>query len=198
MCEITAATSTSLVCNIKGNPGGDVASMESLQNVQVTVNVLNQGVAVMNLPNPELAKFRLYPQISSQSITEGSWAGGSILSFTGTGLVPKGGKDAILVIVGESGAQKSCAVIEVTYTQLSCLVPDFTDLKGADADMTVPVQIEMGYMSENPVTTSQLSFTYKESLVATATSMSPSTVTADTWSTIGHLKCKCKFSKVAG
>ena len=184
MCDVTAATSTSLVCNIKGNPGGNIPSLESLQNVQVTVNVLNQGVAVMNLPNPDLAKFRLYPQISAQSITEGSWAGGSILSFTGTGLIPKGGKEAILIIVGEFGAQKSCAIIEATYTQLSCLVPDFSDLKGADADMTVPIQIEMGYMRENPVATSQLTFTYKESLVATATGMSPTTVTADTEVTI--------------
>ena len=81
--------------------------MESLQNMPVSVNILNQGIAVMSVPNPEMAKFRLYPRVTSQSITEGSWSGGSVISFTGTGLLPKGGKDAILVIIGEDGAQMS-------------------------------------------------------------------------------------------
>ena len=161
-----------------------MAPLNSLENTPVTVNVLNQGVAIMSIPNPDMAKFRLYPKISGQSITEGSWAGGSVISFTGTGLVPKGGKKAIFVIFGEEGAQMSCRVIEATYTQLSCLVPDYSSLKGISADQSVPITIEMGYMSENPVVASDLTFTYKESLMATADSMTPTAVTADTVVTI--------------
>ena len=177
-CEVSSASSSSLVCNIKGNPGGDVTPLNSLENTAVTVNVLNQGVAIMSIPNPDMAKFRLYPKITSQSVNEGSWSGGSVISFTGTGLVPKGGKEAILVIFGEEGSQMSCAVIEATYTQLSCLVPDYTSLKGINADQNVPITIEMGYLRENPVAASELSFTYKESLMATADSMTPTAVTA--------------------
>ena len=183
-CEVSSASSSSLVCNIKGNPGGDVTPLNSLENTPVTVNVLNQGVAIMSIPNPDMAKFRLYPKITSQSINEGSWAGGSVISFTGTGLVPKGGKEAILVIFGEEGAQMSCSVIEATYTQLSCLVPDYSSLKGINADQSVPITIEMGYMRENPVVVSDLSFTYKESLMVTADSMTPTAVTAATAVTI--------------
>ena len=183
-CEVSSASSSSLVCNIKGNPGGNVTPLNSLENTPVTLNVLNQGVAIMSIPNPDMAKFRLYPKITSQSINEGSWAGGSVISFTGTGLVPKGGKEAILVIFGEEGSQMSCSVIEATYTQLSCLVPDYSSLKGINADQSVPITIEMGYMRENPVVVSELSFTYKESLMVTADSMTPTAVTAATAVTI--------------
>ena len=57
-CELASATASSLVCNIKGNPGGDVAPLNSLENTPVTVNVLNQGVAIMSIPNPDMANTR--------------------------------------------------------------------------------------------------------------------------------------------
>ena len=80
-----------------------------------------------------------------------------MVTFSGSGLLSHGGKEGVLVIFGEEGFQKSCAIIQVTYTEISCLVPDFRDLKGLDTDKVVPVIIEMGYMSENPVVSAPLS-----------------------------------------
>ena len=195
-CQVSSASPTSIVCNVRGNPGGDVAPLESLNNNEISVNILNQGVAVMKVDNPETAKFRLYPQISSQSLAEGSWAGGSVVSFSGTGLVTRGGKEAVLVIFGEEGFQKSCAIISVSYTEISCLVPDFRDLQGLDTDKTVPVVIEMGFMSENPVVSAPLTFTFKQSLLATADSMTPSSVSANTAITITGTNLGSDVSKV--
>merc|ERR1719483_104165 len=178
-CVVSAATPTSLVCNVKGNPGNK-EPLESLKNQEIIVNVLNQGNAIMNVPNPELAKFKLYPKITSQNLAEGSWAGGSIVTLSGTGLVPRGGKEAILVIFGEVGSQKSCAIVEVQYDYISCLVPDFLDLQGIQTDLDVPISIEMGYQSENPVTASPLTYKFKTSLLATADLMTPTQVTAST------------------
>ena len=79
------------------------------------------------------------------SLAEGGWAGGSILTLTGTGLLPAGGSEAVLVILGEEGRQKSCSILSVNYTAISCVVPDYSDLQGADTDLTVPVTLEMGY-----------------------------------------------------
>ena len=79
------------------------------------------------------------------SLAEGGWAGGSILTLTGTGLLPAGGSGAVLVILGEEGRQKSCSILSVNYTAISCVVPDYSDLQGADTDLTVPVTLEMGY-----------------------------------------------------
>ena len=170
--------------------------MESLQNREVTVNILNQGIGVMKVSSPETAKFRLYPRVDSQSLSEGSWAGGSVVTFSGSGLLTKGGKTAVLVIFGEEGLQKSCAIIEVTYTTISCLVPDFRDLKGLDTDKEVPVTIEMGFMSENPVVSAPLTFTFRESLVATADSLSPASVSANTPVTITGTNFGSDLSKV--
>ena len=180
---MSSATATSLVCNVKGNPG-NTEPLESLKNQQITVNVLNQGKSIMNLPNPDMAKFKLYPKIISTNIAEGSWAGGSILTLSGTGLLPRGEKEAVLVIFGEVGSQKSCAIVDVKYNYISCLVPDFLELKGVQTDLEVPISIEMGYQSENPETASPLTFTYKSSLLATVDSMTPTQVTANTPVTI--------------
>merc|ERR1711915_771109 len=138
----------------------------------------------MNLPNPDMAKFKLYPKISGANLVEGSWAGGSLFVLSGSGLTPRGGKEAVYVIFGEVGAQKSCAIVDVKYDYISCLVPDFLDLKGVESDMEVPITIEMGYHSENPVVASPLKYTFKESLLATADTMSPTQVTANTPVTI--------------
>ena len=195
-CAVTSATATSIVCNVNGNPGGETQPLKSLANNEVTVNILNQGIAVMKVSSPETAKFRLYPQITAQSLTEGSWAGGSVLTLSGSGLLTEAGKKAVLVIFGEEGLQKSCAIIDVSYTQISCLVPDFRDLQGLDTDKTVPVMVEMGYMSESPVVSSPLSFTFKQSLLATADSMTPATVSANTPITITGTNFGSDVSKV--
>jgi hypothetical protein len=170
---------------VAGNPGGDTTPLESLTSQKVGVNILNQGEALFNVQNPNEAKFRLYPKITSASLAEGSWAGGSLLVLSGSGLIPRGGSEAILVIFGEEGgSQKSCAIVDIAFDYISCLVPDFTDLKGAQTDLEVPVTLQMGYQSEAPTIASPLKFNYRESLLATADSMSPGAVSGNTEITV--------------
>ena len=133
----------------------------------------------------EKVKFRLYPKITSASLSEGSWAGGSILVLSGSGLIPQGGAKATLVIFGDqTSGQKSCAIVDIAFDSISCLVPDFTDMKGGQTDLTVPVALQMGYLSEAPTMESNVTFTFKESLMATADAMQPTTVEGATEITI--------------
>ena len=113
-CVVREATPTSLKCNIKGNPG-NINPLESLEILDITVNVFNQGKAFMNLPYPQMATFRLYPKLESNDLKEGSWGGGSVLTLSGHGLLPNGGIEAVQVIFGEPGTEKSCTIIVVEY-----------------------------------------------------------------------------------
>ena len=56
-CIVTEATPTSIKCNIEGSPV-NIKPLESLEILDITLNVLNQGKAFMNLPNPHMATFR--------------------------------------------------------------------------------------------------------------------------------------------
>ena len=158
--------------------------MESVKTQVLGLNVLNQGEALFNTWSDKV-KFRLYPKITTASLSEGSWAGGSILVLSGTGLIPQGGAQATLVIFGdETIGQKSCAIVDIAFDYISCLVPDFTDIKGAQTDLVVPVSLQMGYLSEAPTMESNLTFTFRESLMASADVMQPTTVEGTTEITI--------------
>ena len=185
ICAISSSTATSISCTVNGNPGGEIAPMESLNNMAISINVLNQGEAIFNVPNPDMVKFQLYPKISSSNIAEGSWAGGSLFVLTGSGLIPRGGKEAVLVIFGEEGSQKSCAIVDIAYDYISCLVPDFT---ASQDELTVPISLQMGYSSQVPEMAAALTFTFKSSLISTADSMSPTTVQGATDITITGTK----------
>ena len=184
LCSIASASATSISCTINGNPGGDIAPMESLKTQVLSLNVLNQGEALFNTWFDKV-KFRLYPTITTASLSEGSWAGGSIIILSGSGLIPRGGAQATLVIFGdETSGQKSCAIVDIGFNYISCLVPDFTDMKAGQTDLTVPVSLQMGYLSDAPTMESNLTFTFRESFMATADAMQPTTVEGSTEITI--------------
>ena len=84
--------------------------------------------------------------ITGKSVsTGGSWAGGYLYILAGAGMVPDGGSDTVTVTFGEYPFGKSCAIVETTFEYISCLVPDFTSLKGSDTSKVVPVKINLGY-----------------------------------------------------
>ena len=74
--------------------------------------------------------------------------------------------------------------MDIAFDYISCLVPDFTDIKGAQTELVVPVSLQMGYLSEAPTMESNLTFTFRESLMATADVMQPTTVEGTTEITI--------------
>ena len=102
----------------------------------------------------------------------GSWAGGYLYIISGFGLSPFGGKDTVRVTFGEPGYSMSCAIVDVAFDYISCLVPDFTSFKGDFTRKVVPVTVNLGYDQKEPVKElDQLSYTYDDALTASADSM---------------------------
>ena len=182
-CSITSVTTTSIECNLLLNVN-EQQYLDSLKLNEVNLNVMNKGFALLSLNKMEMSRLMLYPVVNSINIEEGSWAGGNILRITGTGLHPDGGKKTVQVIFGEEGFQASCTIIEVSYTDISCLIPDYRTFKGVDIDKTVPVTVLIGYDQYPPKANVALNYTFKNALVSTADSISASTVTSGTVLTI--------------
>ena len=182
-CDVNTASETSIECTLVGNPAGK-EPLNSLRKEFITLNVLNSGSAIIADENTDMGQLMLYPEIKSVNIAEGSWTGGSILTFSGKGLLPYGGIETVLIILGEEGFQASCSVISVEYDAISCLIPDYRPFKGIDQVKTVPVDIKLGYSQLSPKVSEALTFTFKDSLLSTATAISTSTIEAGTEVTI--------------
>ena len=131
-CIVTAASESEILCDV------DMASVTSLQPHTVSVNVGNNGEAVQKVSEDTAGKLYVVPRVTSISPTVGSWAGGSILTLTGSGLNPHDG--IVTVNFGEPPFQKGCAIVEVTATKIACQVPDHRDQKVAD-EKTVLIDI---------------------------------------------------------
>ena len=182
-CKVDTATATSIVCTFEGNPEGQ-EGFKSLNKEFISLNVLNSGNAIMADENTDMGQLVLYPEIKSVNLAEGSWTGGNILILSGKGLLPHGGMETVQVIFGEEGFQASCSVISVTYDAISCLVPDYRPFKGIDQEKAVPVAILLGYKQVMPKQATDVIFTFKDTLLSTATAISTATIIADTDVTI--------------
>ena len=131
-CSVTAASDSEIVCDV------DTASVTSLMGHTVSVNVQNNGEAVQRVSEDTAGKLYVVPKVETISPVVGSWAGGSILTLTGTGLNPHDG--IVTVNFGEPPFQKGCAIVEVTSTKIACQVPDHRDQKFSD-EKTVMIDI---------------------------------------------------------
>ena len=176
-CLVDAATSTSIICTLQGNPQGGVP-LQSLRKEFLSVNILNSGKAIIADDNTDMGSLVLYPEIKSVNIAEGSWTGGNVLILSGKGLLPYGGIETVQIIFGEEFFQASCSVISVTYDAISCLVPDYRPFKGNNQEKEVPIIVTLGYQQLMPYQVSNATFTFKNSLLSTATAISTSTITA--------------------
>ena len=66
-------------------------------------------------------------EADAESVPEGgSWAGGYLYVVSGFGLVPFGGLETVTVTFGEAPYSMACAIVDVSFDYISCLVPDFT------------------------------------------------------------------------
>ena len=200
-CSIKSVSSTSIVCNLNANTENP---LPSLRLETLSLNVMNKGYSLLALNILELSKMMLFPVIDNINRAEGSWTGGNILKLTGTGLLPYGGKKTVRVIFGEEGFQAECTILEVTYTEINCLIPDYRPFKGVDVDKKVPVIVLLGFKQLMPKSTVTLEYTFKTSLISTADTISSTSVSAGTTLTIsgtnfGNLKGSIKiFAKKPG
>ena len=175
-CSVTAASASQIVCTVDG--AGDTP-LESLNPAKINVKVLNAGNAVMEVSDPSTSKFHLVPRIVSANIDSGSWAGGSLLVLSGSGLMPFGGQDTVFVTFGNT---MGCTIVEVKFDYISCLVPDFSAYQAVNmTTKEVSVVVNMGYDQFSPsYDAGNLTFTFDDALTGTAEALSTSSVgTAD-------------------
>ena len=170
-CIVTAASESEILCDV------DMATITSLQPHTVTVNVENNGEAVQKVSEDTAGKLYVVPRVVSISPTVGSWAGGSILTLTGSGLNPHDG--IVTVNFGEPPFQKGCAIVEVTATKIACQVPDHRDQKVAD-EKTVVIDIYFsGQMVRGEVEAAS-DFTFSAASTPTSEAASPAQYSAAT------------------
>ena len=195
LCVIESATTTGIMCIVDGSD----ANITSLESHDLLLSVSNLGQAVMETSGN--AGIILMPKIESVNTNSGSWAGGNIFVLTGSGLIPEGGSDTVLVTFGDFPSF-SCSILDVSFDSISCVVPDFSSNKGSKTSMSVPVTLSMGYDSYNPFSTGEdaqtvnsiqspfgvlqqmstslqeLSYQYTDSLTSTASTMDVSSAVA--------------------
>ena len=171
-CSVNSATESEIVCTIDGSD----SQLTSLEKHEIQLSILNLGNAVFETANGQGSDIVLVPRIDSVNTVAGSWAGGNILILSGSGLIPEGGQDTVFVTFGEYPYSMGCAIVEVTFDNISCVVPDFSAFKGSKTSETVQVSIALGYNSFSPIIPEQISYEFKDSLTSSALSMDSSTV----------------------
>merc|ERR1719239_2005518 len=134
-CAITSAAADSITCDV------DSAAITSLGGHTVSVNVMNNGYAVQKVASDSAGKLYVVPKIDAISPASGSWAGGSILTITGSGLNPTDG--IVTINFGEGAFAMACAIVEVTSTKVACVVPDMRSQKAGD-EKTVELDMYFG------------------------------------------------------
>merc|ERR1719483_1010979 len=175
-CTVSAATASSITCEVDGSGS---PPFESLKPGKINVNVLNSGSAVMEVADPNTAKFNLVPKVSAVNAVSGSWAGGNLFVLSGSGLVPFGGQATVFVTFGEAPYSMGCSIIEVAFDYISCIVPDFSTYKSGQASKQVSVAINLGYDQVSPILDNgNVTYTYDDALTASAETMTPSAVSS--------------------
>ncbi|XP_064089363.1 fibrocystin-L-like [Macrobrachium nipponense] len=112
-CTVTASTDTSITCNLD-----DSSNVVSLKAFPVTVTVANRGAAAISVSNfVTEGQVTVVPVVSSFTPTEGSVAGGTLITITGSGLVAFDNQVAVPLGSG------SCAIESLTATAITCSTP---------------------------------------------------------------------------
>ena len=175
VCIVSAASASELTCTVNGTAG-----LESLKSANINVNVLNGGSAVFNVADPATAQFNLVPRVDTVNAVTGSWAGGNLFVLSGSGLLPFGGQQTVMITFGAAPYSLGCTVTDVQFDYISCIIPDFTTYQsGNQTTKEVPVTVGLGYDQTAPVyLAGNLTYTYDQALTSSADSMSPTTVSS--------------------
>ncbi|XP_071946075.1 fibrocystin-L-like [Antedon mediterranea] len=145
-CDVNSVTATEIQCDVPSQPAG-------VYDVDLTV--YNLGSAVTSTPHT----FAYNLTITDISPDDGSFAGKKNLTITGSGF---NGDSSMVTVCGNP-----CEVLSGTFTSLVCLLPANENIASELAcDVVVSV-------SDDTTETQSNGFTYKQSLTATITSVSP-------------------------
>ncbi|XP_050685917.1 fibrocystin-L-like isoform X2 [Eriocheir sinensis] len=125
----------------------------------VSVRVFGNGIAAMEVSNyNNEGRVVVVPSVESYSPTEGSLAGGTLITIAGSGLQGLSADPVVLL-----GGQP-CALEDVTPISVTCLTPPSATATSATLTVTV-MGIQALYPDSHP------SYTYSEALTPSVTGM---------------------------
>ena len=174
-CSIATSSETEITCTVDGSD----SDLSSLVGHPIDLSVMNLGNAVLETGDAKYSELTLSPMIESVNAVSGSWAGGNIYTLTGSGLIPEGGSETVFVTFGDQPYAMGCSIIDVSYTTINCMVPDFTAYKSDQSSKSVNVTVEMGYDSFTPESMVQLEYEYSDALTSSSNSIDVSSVVAN-------------------
>ncbi|XP_076438726.1 fibrocystin-L-like isoform X2 [Babylonia areolata] len=161
---VTASSDSQVSFSISEQGPPPVGVLEQFQ-----VRVGNRGHALMALTLDGSRRLALLPVISDMDPVLGSLAGGTLLTFTGSGFAPSTA-DVTVTIDGYS-----CVVQSATTTEVTCLTPSSSSAKTAAVEVTT-------YHNSRPFVAdcraSQCSFQYAQSATPTLSAVTPSTISS--------------------
>ncbi|XP_076030840.1 fibrocystin-L-like [Oratosquilla oratoria] len=158
LCAVSASSETSITCTLDSQDG-----LVSLQPQDLVVNVVNRGTATIDVPDYESqGRISIAPVITSFSPTQGSLAGGTLITITGSGLVSADG--VARVMLGSS----PCNVLNVSDSEITCVSSPATE-----GDVNLVVAISAFLIPPISELSSQI-FTYSSSATPTVTDINAS------------------------
>jgi len=170
-CAVSSATAATIVCSV------DAAAITSLSPLPVTVNIQNNGDAVQKVSEDSAGKLYVVPKIDAISPTTGSWAGGSILTLTGSGLNPTDG--IVTINFGELPFQTACAIIEVTSSKVACTVPELAKV-GDEKTVVIDIYFSGEMLRAEMADGVDANYTYSTAMTPTSAETSPSEFSTST------------------
>ncbi|XP_066939677.1 fibrocystin-L-like [Macrobrachium rosenbergii] len=154
VCTVVTASESLIECKLQ--------SQEELMSIKpygLQLNVVNRGLAMVDVSNYEKeGKITVVPVVTAFSPAEGSIAGGTKITITGTGLKAFDGKATVSVGSG------TCTVDSVTSTSITCIT-------SPNAAGSYPLQVSISAFSiqaESEMVSS--TFTYSNSATPTVSS----------------------------
>lgn len=125
VCRVLSSSESSVVCFL------DRLSQPELGvSHPISMRVRNRGNAIVKIMSPQNRSFSVLPNVEDITPTEGSLAGGAILTIKGFGF-----GNFLLVTVGSF----SCRVLKSSYTTVQCETP--ASAYAQDVDVKVYVMI---------------------------------------------------------
>ncbi|KAK7468036.1 hypothetical protein BaRGS_00036740, partial [Batillaria attramentaria] len=163
---VTSSSDSSLSFTVGTAGPPPVAVLEEFK-----LRVGNRGNALVAIANDGDRRFALLPVISNMTPYRGSLAGGTTVTFTGSGFATTATDNAIAI----DGAQ--CVIQTATATEVTCLTPSTTGSSSKQATVdfstvaggnTLPTECKASYCS----------FLYDSNITPALTSVTPTTISA--------------------
>ena len=172
-CDVKSSSESKLTCTMDQN-----LHVDALIPLRLNLQVMNSGLASLNIHDPSQRAVKFSPSINSLSPSLGSLAGGTFLTINGRGF----GDDIDRVFVTLTGS--TCALQQVTHDQIICKTG------GATQELSLKVTVVVAVLNydpagngfivqENAVCVGDCTYNYTQAATPQVDSVAPSVVTTN-------------------